>query len=106
ACTETIVRQVGDIGRMVDEFSAFARMPAPVMREEDLGELCRQAIFLQRQGNPDIAYEAELPAAAFRFRCDARQIGQALTNLLKNAVESIHAAAAEAGQDPVPSGQI
>jgi two-component system nitrogen regulation sensor histidine kinase NtrY len=89
-CTETIVRQVGDIGRMVDEFSAFARMPAPVMREENLAELCRQAVFLQRQGNPDITYDIELPAEPLRFRCDARQIGQALTNLLKNAAESIH----------------
>src|SRR5208282_1020467 len=60
-CTDTIVRQVGDIGRMVDEFSAFARMPAPVMKQEDLADLCRQAVFLQRQGNPDIAYEIDLP---------------------------------------------
>lgn len=90
ACTETIVRQVHDIGRMVDEFSAFARMPAPVMKEENLGELCRQAIFLQHHGNPDIQYESELPAQPVRFRCDARQISQALINLLQNAADSIH----------------
>jgi len=101
ACTETIVRQVGDIGRMVDEFSAFARMPAPVLREEDLAELCRQAIFLQRQGNSDIDYDVRLPAEPLRFRCDARQIGQALTNLLKNAAESVQAARAGA-EDSVP----
>ena len=102
ACTETIVRQVGDIGRMVDEFSAFARMPAPVMKEEDLAELCRQAIFLQRQGNSDIVYEASLPADPLHFRCDARQIGQALTNLLKNAAESVQAARAGGGEGALP----
>lgn len=90
SCTETIVRQVNDIGRMVDEFSAFARMPAPIMKEEDLAELCRQAIFLQRQGNPNIKYEIELPTSPVFFPCDARQIDQALTNLLKNAAESIN----------------
>ncbi len=105
-CTETIVRQVGDIGRMVDEFSAFARMPAPVMREEDLVELCRQALFLQRQGNPDIAYESVLPEGPLRFRCDARQLGQALTNLLKNAAESIHAEPARPEDGPAQRGTI
>ncbi|HYB57895.1 MAG TPA: PAS domain-containing sensor histidine kinase [Alphaproteobacteria bacterium] len=106
ACTETIVRQAGDIGRMVDEFSAFARMPAPVMKEENLVELCRQAIFLQRQGNPDIVYDAMLPAEALRFRCDARQIGQAITNLLKNAAESIQATRTAAEDGPPRQGCI
>ncbi|HLI12793.1 MAG TPA: PAS domain-containing sensor histidine kinase [Alphaproteobacteria bacterium] len=105
-CTETIVRQVGDIGRMVDEFSAFARMPAPVMREEDLVELCRQAIFLQRQGNPDIRYETELPATTVRFRCDARQISQALTNLLQNAADSIHGSTAKERRGSAARGRI
>lgn len=91
SCTDTIVRQVGDIGRMVDEFSAFARMPAPVMKEEELAELCRQAVFLQRQGHPEIDFALELPDHGARIRCDARQIGQVLTNLLKNAAESIQA---------------
>jgi two-component system nitrogen regulation sensor histidine kinase NtrY len=89
SCTDTIVRQVNDIGRMVDEFSAFARMPAPVMKGEDLAQLCRQAVFLQRQGHPEIDFALEVPETPFRVRCDARQIGQALTNLLKNAAESI-----------------
>ena len=106
ACTETIVRQVRDIGRMVDEFSAFARMPAPVMKEENLGDLCRQAIFLQRHGNPDIAYESDLPAAPVRFRCDARQISQALINLLQNAVDSIHGLAASRDDGAARRGRI
>jgi len=88
-CTDTIVRQVGDIGRMVDEFSAFARMPAPVMERNDAIELCRHAIFLQRAGNPDIEFVTEFPGHPVPLICDGRQIGQALTNLLKNAGESI-----------------
>ena len=55
-CTDTIIRQVGDIGRMVDEFSSFARMPRPTVQAEDAKELCQQALFLQRNGNPDIRY--------------------------------------------------
>jgi two-component system nitrogen regulation sensor histidine kinase NtrY len=91
SCTDTIVRQVGDIGRMVDEFSAFARMPAPVMKEEDLLEVVRQTVFLSRNGYPDIGFQSELGSGEVRVPCDSRQVGQALTNLVKNAVESIHA---------------
>lgn len=86
---ETIVRQVGDIGRMVDEFSSFARMPAPQMKPDDLAEICRHAVFLQRTGYPDVTFEAELPPGKAAQVCDGRLIGQALTNLLKNAVEAI-----------------
>jgi two-component system nitrogen regulation sensor histidine kinase NtrY len=103
-CTDTIVRQVGDIGRMVDEFSAFARMPAPVMANENLVELCLQAIFLQQSANPAIAYSTDLPSDGLELSCDAQQIGQALTNLLKNAAEAIDARIAATG--PVPPGQI
>jgi len=87
---ETIIRQVGDIGRMVDEFSSFARMPAPQMKPDDLAELCRNSVFLQRTGYPDVTFEAELPDGKAPQFCDGRLIGQALTNLLKNAVEAIH----------------
>jgi len=88
-CTDTIVRHVGDIGRMVDEFSSFARMPAPVIRPENLSDLIGQSIFLQRNANRDIAYESNMPADPLWFRCDGRQIGQAVTNLLLNAAEAI-----------------
>jgi two-component system nitrogen regulation sensor histidine kinase NtrY len=88
-CTETIVRQVEDIGRMVDEFSSFARMPQPVMQPENAGDVCRQALFLESNRYPDIGFETDLPDRPVSLRCDARQIGRALTNLLKNAAESI-----------------
>jgi two-component system nitrogen regulation sensor histidine kinase NtrY len=104
-CTDTIVRQVGDIGRMVDEFSAFARMPAPVMARENLVELCRQAIFLQQSANPAITYFTDLPPDGLQLNCDAQQIGQALTNLLKNAAEAIDARIAATGSAE-PPGQV
>lgn len=88
-CTDTIVRQVGDIGRMVDEFSAFARMPSPVMKEQNLSELCRQAIFLQSSAHPEIRYARDLPSGPLTAVCDGRQMSQALTNLLQNAADSI-----------------
>jgi two-component system nitrogen regulation sensor histidine kinase NtrY len=88
-CTDTIVRQVGDIGRMVDEFSAFARMPQPVIKPEDLSQVVREALVLQRDAHPDIAYEVALPEAAPVVPCDRRLLGQALTNLLQNAADAI-----------------
>jgi len=90
-CTDTIVRQVGDIGRMVDEFSAFARMPAPKFAEDDAAELLRQAVFAQRVAYPEVAVDLEEPAAAPGFVCDSRMVGQALTNILKNAGEAVEA---------------
>jgi two-component system nitrogen regulation sensor histidine kinase NtrY len=88
-CTETIVRQVGDIGRMVDEFSSFARMPAPVMREESLGDIVHQAVFLHRNARAHIAFVTQLPPRPIKAMVDARLVGQALTNLLQNAVDAI-----------------
>ncbi|MFZ5618391.1 MAG: ATP-binding protein [Pseudomonadota bacterium] len=92
-CTETIIRHVGDIGRMVDEFSSFARMPKPVMAEEDLREIARSAVFSQRVAFPDIDIEVDAPVEPVLVRCDGRLIAQALGNLLKNAGESISARA-------------
>ncbi|GGG29094.1 PAS domain-containing sensor histidine kinase [Caldovatus sediminis] len=89
ACTDTIVRQVGDIGRMVDEFSAFARMPQPVIRPEELAQVVREALVLQRDAHPEIAYEVRLPDQAPAVPCDRRLLGQALTNLLQNAADAI-----------------
>ncbi|WP_370643320.1 sensor histidine kinase NtrY-like [Roseomonas cutis] len=88
-CTDTIVRQVGDIGRMVDEFSAFARMPQPVIRPEDLGRLAREALVLQRDAHPAITYETVLPEAPLPVPCDRRLLNQALTNLLQNAADAV-----------------
>jgi two-component system nitrogen regulation sensor histidine kinase NtrY len=90
-CIDTIVRQVGLIGRMVDEFSNFARMPAPSIRPEDIGELCRQALFLQSTAHPQIKFDSDLPGRPAMVDCDARQISQALTNILQNGVEAIEA---------------
>ena len=87
-CTDTIIRQVGDIGRMVDEFSSFARMPSPKFAEEDAAELVRQAVFAQRVAYPDIAVELDAPAGRVPLVCDARMVGQALANVLKNAGEA------------------
>jgi two-component system nitrogen regulation sensor histidine kinase NtrY len=89
ACTDTIVRQVGDIGRMVDEFSAFARMPAPVLRPEDAGELAKQAAFLQQNAHQTIHYTLDIPDMPVELVCDASQFNRAITNLMKNAAESI-----------------
>lgn len=97
-CTDTIIRQVGDIGRMVDEFSAFARMPRPVYRDEDLAQIVRQAVFLQQMARPDLRFESRLPDQPVRLSCDARQIAQVLTNLLQNAVDAID------GRERGPSG--
>lgn len=88
-CTDTIIRQVGDIGRMVDEFSAFARMPVPVMKQDDLVETVNQAVFLAKTGYPQVSFECSFAGTVVKVPCDTRQISQALTNLLKNAVEAI-----------------
>jgi two-component system nitrogen regulation sensor histidine kinase NtrY len=88
-CTDTIIRQVGDIGRMVDEFSSFARMPKPAFEERDLGEAAREAVFLMEVANPEIAFEVDLPEEPLIGRYDPRLISQAFTNLVKNATEAI-----------------
>lgn len=105
-CTETIVRQVGDIGRMVDEFSSFARMPAPQMRDEDLSELVRQTVFLQRNARPEMRFDTELPERPIRLNIDPRQIGQALTNLLQNAVDAIEGREPPAGGETLAPGHV
>jgi two-component system nitrogen regulation sensor histidine kinase NtrY len=89
-CTDTIVRQVGDIGRMVDEFSAFARMPAPKFAEQDAAELLRAAVFAQRVASPELEVELEEPPHLILL-ADGRMLAQALTNVLKNAAEAVEA---------------
>jgi two-component system, NtrC family, nitrogen regulation sensor histidine kinase NtrY len=87
--TDTIVRQVDSIGRLINEFSAFARMPAPVFACESGKDLVRQAVYLQQGARPDVRFETRLPEEQVQLYCDAQQVAQALTNLLQNAVESV-----------------
>ena len=89
--TDTIVRQVGDLRRMVDEFSSFARMPKPVFRPESLVDIVRQAVFLHEVAHPLIVFALEVPEPHPELVCDRRQLGQAMTNLIKNSVEAIEA---------------
>jgi two-component system, NtrC family, nitrogen regulation sensor histidine kinase NtrY len=90
-CTDTIVRQVDDIRRMVDEFSRFARMPKPVMSADDAADTVRQVVFLMRVGHTDIDIETEFAQDKLPAKFDRRLISQALTNIIKNATEAISA---------------
>jgi two-component system, NtrC family, nitrogen regulation sensor histidine kinase NtrY len=94
-CTDTIVRQVDDIRRMVDEFSRFARMPKPVMTAESIADVVRESVFLMRVGNTDIDITAEVDDDPMPAHFDRRLISQALTNLIKNATEAIAAVPAQ-----------
>ena len=88
-CADTIVRSVGDIGRMVDEFSAFARMPLPVIKPADTARIVREAMVLQRQAHPEIVWSVDVADHGPMVACDRRLIGQALTNLLQNAADAV-----------------
>lgn len=101
-CTETIIRQVGDIGRMVDEFSSFARMPQPVMAERNLSDAIKEAVFLQEVAHPEIKFTMHLPDSELIGKFDHRLISQALTNIVKNATEGISAVPTESNR----AGQI
>ena len=91
-CTDTIVRQVDDIKRMVDEFSRFARMPKPVDRApEDVADTVRQVVFLMRVGNADIDIDVDIAEDPMPAQFDRRLISQGLTNIIKNATEAISA---------------
>ena len=94
-CTDTIIRQVGDIGRMVDEFSSFARMPKPAFEVRNLSESIREAVFLLEVAHPDITFKVELPDEPLLGRFDARLISQAFTNIVKNGTEAIAGLPAE-----------
>ena len=89
--TETIIRQVGDLRRMVDEFSSFARMPKPVFERANVHDVARAALFLHEVAHPGVAFSIEPRSGPFWMVCDRRQLGQALTNIVKNAVEAIEA---------------
>lgn len=97
--TRTIIRQVGDLRKMVDEFSSFARLPKPLFRAEDPVALTRQALFLQEVARPDIDFLFEADHGIGTIDCDRHQFGQAMTNVLKNAVEAIEAKAKDGSQE-------
>lgn len=105
-CTETIVRHVGDIGRMVDEFSAFARMPNPVITDANLVAICRHAVVLQQTAHPDIHIDTRFPGDALTAACDGGLLTQAITNLLRNAIEAIEGRTAPADGEALPDGEI
>src|SRR5579859_850709 len=88
-CTDTIVRQVDDIRRMVDEFSRFARMPKPVIEGEDVADTVRQAVFLMKVAHPELEIEADIKQDPLHAQFDRRLISQAVTNIIKNATEAI-----------------
>jgi len=102
-CVETIVRQVGDIGRMVDEFSAFARMPEPTFAVHDFTSILKHAVIARRIADPDIDINLSRDLPHLSLECDGRIVGQALTNVLKNASEAI---AARAANGAVERGRI
>ena len=97
--TSTIIRQVGDLRKMVDEFSSFARLPKPVFRQEDAVDLVRQALFLQEVARPEIDFSFEAEGKIAPIGCDRHQFGQAMTNVLKNAAEAVDARSREAEPD-------
>lgn len=96
--TSTIVRQVGDLRRMVDEFSDFAKVPKPVFRSENIAEILKQSVFLQEIASPAIAFSTDLPGAPDPLVCDRRLMAQCFTNILKNAVEAIDRSATAKGE--------
>ncbi|MGH7044679.1 MAG: sensor histidine kinase, partial [Acetobacteraceae bacterium] len=103
-CADTIVRHVGDIGRMVDEFSAFARMPAPVIKPEDAGRIAREALVLQKTARPKIDWQSDIPEHGPVVPCDRRMLRQALSNLLANAADAV--AMRPRGEAPGDNGPL
>lgn len=100
SCTQTIVRQVGNLGRMVDEFSAFARMPAPILEPVNLHTLLHDTLFAAGVAFPDIDFlYTKTKASDVDVLCDERLISQALTNIFKNAGEAISRRIDDTGQE-------
>lgn len=106
--TDTITRHVGDIGKMVEEFVNFARLPAPVFASEDMGDLLSKVVLLSENAHPGIAYSVELPAEEVFLTIDASQVRQVITNLVKNAAEAIESRHVQNGGLPEdqPVGNI
>jgi two-component system nitrogen regulation sensor histidine kinase NtrY len=105
-CTSTIVRQVDDIKRMVDEFSSFARMPKPTMGREDIVDTVRHALVMMRIAHPEIAFSDNLPTAPIEAEFDRRLMSQSVTNIVKNATEAIAAIPEEERPEGQKEGRI
>lgn len=105
ACLNTIIRQVDDIGRMVDEFSAFARMPKAVMQETNVNDIVRQAVMLQVNARSDVDLTTSLPSDALMAVCDGRLLNQCITNLIKNGFEAIEGRSVLEGAE-LPRGLV
>src|SRR5262249_48881520 len=105
-CTDTIIRQVGDVTRMVDEFSAFARTPKPVMEDNDIREVVRAAALDRQIASPEVAFDTRLAKEPIIVSCDRRLIAQAVSNLVKNAEEAIQAHAESNAAEPGWRGRI
>jgi two-component system nitrogen regulation sensor histidine kinase NtrY len=105
-CTDTIIRHVGDIGRMVDEFSAFARMPKPVFEHHDVGKLVKEAVVLFQMSKPEIDYNISVPDDSLHIECDRGLLNQLVTNLVKNAGEAIETAKVSGQKGEAYKGSI
>jgi two-component system, NtrC family, nitrogen regulation sensor histidine kinase NtrY len=105
-CTETIIRQVSDVTRMVDEFSAFARTPKPEMQDHDIRELVKSAVLDRQMTGADVAFETKVGKEPIIVTCDRRLISQAVANVVKNAQEAIQAFAEGPNKEPGWSGRI
>lgn len=105
-CTETIIRQVGDVTRMVDEFSAFARSPKPQMEVQDIREIVRAAVLDRQMSGSDIAFDTKVGKDPLIVSCDRRLISQAVINLVKNGQEAIQSYAESPDREPGWSGRI
>jgi two-component system nitrogen regulation sensor histidine kinase NtrY len=105
SCIDTIIRQVDDIGRMVEEFSGFARMPKAVMQSTNLNDICRQVVLLQGAAHGDVDITTTLPSPPLFATCDGRLLSQAITNLIKNAIEAIEGRVATEGTE-LPRGYV
>jgi len=108
-CTDTIIRQVGDLRRMVNEFSSFARMPAPILKKTDIRDMVKQAVFLQDVAASKVQFTTDFDGAVVSVDCDDRLVGQALTNILKNSVESVASRLeqdSKSGNDTLEPGKI
>jgi len=106
SCLDTIIRQVEDIGRMVDEFSGFARMPKAVMQTTNLNDVCRQAVLLQSAGRHDVDIRTDLPQEIMMAICDGRLLSQCISNLIKNGMEAIEGRTPSEQSADLPRGLI